>query len=96
MPVEAEIKLLKERIPNRDLMKPYEIDNVVLLMSCLQFSHLFAVARPAPIRLTSPSRGHDSNTYKIMWKKPGTGGKPIKEYEIRYKKVCRIETDGRV
>lgn len=53
------------------------------------------ISKPSPIRLTSPTHGRDSNQYRISWEKPKTGGRPIKEYQIRYKKVRRYD-DGTV
>lgn len=53
------------------------------------------ISKPSPIRLTSPTHGQNSDHYRITWEKPKTGGKAIKEYQIRYKKVRRSD-DGTI
>ncbi|ESO09896.1 hypothetical protein HELRODRAFT_72963, partial [Helobdella robusta] len=51
------------------------------------------ITKPYPIKLVSPKQSKDPWSYKIVWEKPKTGGKPIKEYEIRYRRV-RMKQDG--
>lgn len=53
------------------------------------------LSKPYPIKLTSPKEGKDPWSYKIKWEKPKSGGKPVTEYEIKYKKV-RVRHTGAV
>jgi neurocan core protein len=46
-----------------------------------------AIRPPYPVEITSSRNGEHTSQYRIVWSKPNTGGRPIKEYEFRYKQI---------
>lgn len=45
-------------------------------------------SKPHPIHIISPVQGSNSYQYKLVWDKPKTGGFPISEYEIKFRKAA--------
>lgn len=48
---------------------------------------MFKSDKPGPIEIISHRRGSESKAYNVVWATTKTGGKPIKMYEVRYRKV---------
>ncbi|XP_048257888.1 neural cell adhesion molecule 1-like isoform X3 [Haliotis rufescens] len=46
-----------------------------------------AVRQPNNPKVTSPRTSDDPNTYKLVWEKPETGGKPLTGYKVKYYQV---------
>ncbi|ESN98917.1 hypothetical protein HELRODRAFT_188955 [Helobdella robusta] len=43
-------------------------------------------SKPSPIIINSNREGPNAYQYKLMWETPKTGGTPIREYEIKFRK----------
>lgn len=66
--------------------------NTAGLSEAYEHSHRTqSVREPYPIVVNSGPLGTEETEYRLSWEVPSTGGMPITEYEIKYRKV---EVDG--
>lgn len=53
---------------------------------------LFCSEPPSKLIITSSSESSHVYAYEVTWKKPVTGGRPIREYEFRFRQVWHLIT----